>query len=295
MGLVNGETLKDRWCEALVLDGERCLIESSVRELTEYFGISRVDALESCVTAVQESKREWEAEPRDTLYDVEAFYRTTRSYLFEHLWWHATEPEESAVNVALLDYAKQIGALEYLDFGSGVGSTAILFARHGFKVTLADISPTMLAFARWRMQRRGLSAQFIDLNQQPLPRNRYAFATAVDVLDQLYEPAREVQQVSDALVVNGVFAFNFRSGFDVQRPMQILPSSAPLFRALRHHGLRGIQGHDPVAETLKSREFYTAKRIVNTRVRTLSNRALNLVAQSERVQEWLGRMTQVRA
>lgn len=291
MAQVNGETLRNRWCEALVLDGESCLIESSVRELTEYFGISRVDALESCVTAVQESKREWEAEPRDTLHDVEAFYRTTRSCLFEHLWWQATEPEDAAVSVALLDYAKQIGALEYLDFGSGVGSTAILFAQHGFKVTLADISPTMLAFARWRMQRRGLSAQFLDLNQQDLPRNRYAFVTAVDVLDHLYDPAHEMQQIGEALVVNGIFAFNFRTGFDVQHPMQILPSSAPLFRALRSSGLRGVQGHEAAAEVLKAREFYTARRLAQSRVRELSYRALDLVAPSTRVQEWLGRTT----
>jgi 2-polyprenyl-3-methyl-5-hydroxy-6-metoxy-1,4-benzoquinol methylase len=215
--MVNGETLSARWYEALVLPGEQCLIESSVRELTEYFGISRLDALESCVAAQTEAQREWEAEPRDSVHEVEAFYRLTRSNLFENLWSHATEPAAHAANVALLDYAQQIGALEYLDFGAGVGSTAILFAQHGFKVTLAEISPLALAFARWRLQRRGLSAEFIDLNHQPLPRERYAFVTAVNVLEHLFDPAVEVQPISAALVENGVFAFNLPAGDEPRR------------------------------------------------------------------------------
>jgi SAM-dependent methyltransferase len=290
--MVDGETLSAKWCEALLLEGESCLIESSVRELTEYFGIRRVDALESCVTAGLEAKREWEAEPRHTVHDVEAFYRMTRSCLFENLWSHATAPAENAANVALLAYAQQIGALEYLDFGGGVGSNAILFARAGFNVTVADISPPMLAFARWRLQRRGLSAQFIDLNRQSLPRNRYAFATAVDVLAHLYDPTVELQQLSEALVLNGVLAFNLQAGNEAECPMRILPASVPVFRALRNLGLRGIQGHDPVGETLRAREFYTARRIAQSRVRDWSYRAYDLVFSGARMQEWWGRVHQ---
>jgi mycofactocin glycosyltransferase len=287
LGLVTGAGLTQRWQDALLLDGETDLIESSVRELTEYFGISRVDALEACVTALRESKREWEADPRETPADIEAFYRTTRSYLFEHLWWHATDPDECAGNVALLDYACSIGAYQYLDFGSGVGSTAILFARHGLKVTLADISPTMLAFARWRLQRRGLHAEFIDLNHQVLPRQRFAFATAVDVLEHLCDPAGEMEKISQALVAGGVFAFNFRAGHDPERPMHILPTGAPIFQALRGCGLRALTLRGGIGEELQQREFYCAKRVSHSRVRNWGYQALDLVSQSDRMQQWM--------
>ena len=291
LGLVTGVGLTQRWQEALLLEGETDLIESSVRELTEYFGISRVDALEACVTALRESKREWEADPRETPEDIEAFYRTTRSYLFEHLWWHATDPEECAVNVALLDYARSIGAYQYLDFGSGVGSNAILFARHGLKVTLADISPTMLAFARWRLQRRGLRAEFIDLNHQVLPRQQFAFATAVDVLEHLCDPAAEMEKISQSLVSGGVFAFNFRAGHDPERPMHILSTGAPIFQALRGCGLRALTLQSDSGAELQRREFYCAKRVAQSRVRSWGYQALDLVYQSDRMQhlmkEWM--------
>lgn len=287
LGQVTGAGLTQRWQEALLLDGETDLIESSVRELTEYFGISRVDALEACVTALRESKREWEADPRETPDDIEAFYRTTRSYLFEHLWWHATDPDKCAGNVALLDYARSIGAYEYLDFGSGVGSTAILFARHGLKVTLADISPTLLAFARWRLQRRGLHAEFIDLNQQALPRQQFAFATAVDVLEHLCDPAVEIEKLSQALVGSGVFAFNFRVGHDPERPMHILPTGAPIFQALRDCGLRALTLRGDSGEELQRREFYCAKRLPQSRVRNWGYQALDLVYQRDRMQQWM--------
>jgi hypothetical protein len=51
-----------------------------------------------------------------------------------------------------LHFARQYGCQCYLDFGSGVGSGGILFARHGFEVTLADISSTLLGFSPWRLR-----------------------------------------------------------------------------------------------------------------------------------------------
>ena len=52
------------WREALLLPGETDLIESGLRELAEYFGISRREALRRCEEALAESKREWESAPR---------------------------------------------------------------------------------------------------------------------------------------------------------------------------------------------------------------------------------------
>ncbi|MGH9768124.1 MAG: class I SAM-dependent methyltransferase, partial [Blastocatellia bacterium] len=178
----------------------------------------------------------------DYLIEVKAaiidFYRRTRSYLFEHVWWHATEIETNAANAELMDYALRRGAREYLDFGSGVGSNAILFAKHGFSVTLADVSETMLGFARWRLERRGLRAEFIDLNQQPLPRGRFDFVTAVDVCEHLSDPGAQLSRVAQSLKIGGAFVFNHHIGADEERPMHIVMTTAPLFRALRRNGLR---------------------------------------------------------
>jgi SAM-dependent methyltransferase len=282
--------LSRRWREALLLPGETELSESGVRELAEYFGISRSAARQACEEALHDSKREWEAVPRTTPQAIEDFYRTTRSYLFEHVWWHATDPQENAVNVALLDYARDLGASSYLDFGAGVGANAILFARHGFKVALADLSPAMLDFARWRLERRGLEAEFIDLNCESLPRERFEFVTAVDVLEHLVDPAAVLQTLSAALVAGGAFAFNFRTGPDPLRPMHLLRTGGPVFRALRSCGLRATNGDGgELAAELQARGFYCVKRAAQSRVLDWCYGAFDAVYYSDRAQAWLRR------
>jgi 2-polyprenyl-3-methyl-5-hydroxy-6-metoxy-1,4-benzoquinol methylase len=228
------------WREALLLPGETDPVESGVRELAAYFGISRAEAHRRCETALADSKCEWEAAPRDTPEQIKDFYRQTQSYLFEHIWWHATDAEANAPNVAAMDYARTRRAKHYLDFGSGVGSNAILFAQHGFQVTLADISRPMLNFARWRMERRGLTADYIDLNEQALPVDQYDFITAMDVCEHLDDPAQELQRLSRALKIGGTMVFNYRAGIDEERPMHILATAAPVLRALRRSGLRNV-------------------------------------------------------
>lgn len=226
------------WRDALLLPGETDLIASGVRELAEYFGLSETEARRRCESALLDSKREWEAATRRTPAQIADFYRHTQSYLFEHIWWHAADLEANAVNVALLEYAQQRGAHSYLDFGSGVGANALLAARYGFRVTLADISRTMLDFARWRLQRRGLSAQLIDLQQDELPAAQFDFITAMDVMEHLADPAAELRRLSRALKPGAQLALNYRVGLDVERPMHLLTNAAPILRGVRQNGLR---------------------------------------------------------
>ncbi|MGE0128626.1 MAG: class I SAM-dependent methyltransferase [Blastocatellales bacterium] len=252
-----------KWREALLLPGENDLVESGLRELSEYSGISREEARRACENAIAESKREWESAPRRTHDQIVDFYRRTRSYLFEHIWWHVADVETNAANVELLNHALRRGAREYLDFGSGVGSNAILFAKHGFSVTLADVSETMLDFARWRLERRGLAANFINLNQQPLPRDQFDFVTAVDVCEHLSEPEAAINRIAQSLKAGGAFVFNYHVGEDEDRPMHILMTSAPLFRSLRLNGLREV-----VTEVMLLRrlEFCVAERGAQSRI-----------------------------
>jgi 2-polyprenyl-3-methyl-5-hydroxy-6-metoxy-1,4-benzoquinol methylase len=282
--------LSSRWRDALLLPGETDLCESGVRELAEYFGLSRAAVRQACASALHDSKREWEAVPRTTPQAIEDFYRTTRSYIFEHVWWHANDPQENAANVMLLDYACSLRARAYLDFGAGVGANAILFAQHGFKVTLADLSPTMLDFARWRLARRQLEAEFIDLNRESLPRAQFEFVTAVDVFEHLVDPAAVLRTLGAALIEGGTLAFNFRTGPDPLRPMHILPTGAPIFRTLRSCGLRVTQGDTrDLPADLPARGFYCVKRNVQSRVLDWCYSAFDAVYYSDRAQTWLRR------
>ena len=226
------------WRKALLLPGETDLIESGLRELAEFYGISRQEARQRCESALADSKREWELGQRRTPDEIKNFYRATQSYTFEHIWWHATDPTTNGFNVELLKYAQQIGVSRYLDFGSGVGANAILFGIHGFNVTLADISPAMLDFARWRLQRRGIKAGLIDLNQRELPDEQFDFVTAVDVFEHLPRPANELRQLRKTIRAGGVLVFNCRTGDDDDRPMHVLKSERQVWQALRSCGFR---------------------------------------------------------
>lgn len=229
-----------RWRAALALPGMTDPVESGLAELAMYFGISPVEARRSCASAVADSRREWESGARRTPAEIVGFYRATRSYIFEHVWWHATDGDNGAANVLILDWARARGARRYLDFGAGVGAGAILFARHGFAVTLADVSRSMLDFARWRLERRGLAAEYVDLCEAGLPEARYDLATAVDVLEHLADPARAVARIAVALRPGGALVWNDCTGPDPERPMHIVPSRYPIVRALRRAGLRAV-------------------------------------------------------
>ncbi|MDX2029389.1 MAG: class I SAM-dependent methyltransferase [Blastocatellia bacterium] len=253
------------WLDALLLPGETDPVESGLRELAEYFGISREEARAGCESSLVDSRREWEASRRETTEEIVDFYRHTRSYLFEHVWWHATDPEANAANVALMKYALARGARDYLDFGSGVGANAILYARHGFRVTLADVSETMLAFARWRLQRRGIEADYLDLNRQALPAGRFDFVSAVDVCEHLADPGVEFRRISAAMRPGGTFAFNYRAGEDEERPMHILPTAAAVLRSIRRSGFR--EAATAEADSLRRREFCVVERSAGSGLR----------------------------
>ncbi|HVM94767.1 MAG TPA: class I SAM-dependent methyltransferase [Candidatus Acidoferrales bacterium] len=249
-----------RWQQALLLPGETDIVQSSLRELSEFYGISTTQAQEECESAVEGAKREWESAPRQTTQQVLDFYRNTRSYIFEHMWWHATSLVNNSANVTIADLAVQQRAREYLDLGSGVGSNGLLFAHLGMHVTLADISRTMLDFARWRFQRRGIAATFIDLNEQELPAERYDFATAVDVFEHLSEPEAMLQKLCGALKVGGVLVFNVAAGFDPERPMHLLRTRYPVLRAVRRIGLRHL-GRE--ADALRKRHYTIVRRVAS--------------------------------
>ena len=145
------------WTEALLEPGAPSLAASLVRELACYVGVDDTVVEARCRGAIEQLRDEWtsdvDAADRSS---VERYYRRTDGTLYELLWWHALVDDESPlayVNALELARVEAPRARRYLDFGSGVGSGGLLFARAGFEATLADISVPLLGLARWRFER----------------------------------------------------------------------------------------------------------------------------------------------
>ena len=130
------------WEEALGNGSEVRLLDSLAAELGNYYGIAREEA----AARMEETwrTRTQLATARLDRGDVERYYRQEDHPILTGMYWHSLVPNSWAlVGVAALHAAQRFSAgTKMLDFGHGVGSTGLLFARHGFDVTMLDIQRT---------------------------------------------------------------------------------------------------------------------------------------------------------
>ncbi len=154
-------------------------------DLAEYFGMDAEECRRRCIDWEAESVAEWGAEPRDSDDARLRFYRSTTSWTFDLLWWAYRQAEGfgDPQTVMAVQLARRVApGGRHLDFGSGVGVTSQVFAAFGYETDLADISSSLLDFARFRLQRRGVAATYLDLTEQRLPIGAYSVVTAIDTL-----------------------------------------------------------------------------------------------------------------
>jgi 2-polyprenyl-3-methyl-5-hydroxy-6-metoxy-1,4-benzoquinol methylase len=141
----------------------------------------------------------WETEGKMTPDRITAFYKQTSNYIFELAEWHLWVPDKRESDLALVDDLKKKAPKNVLDFGGGTGIMAILLARAGLDVTLADLDSTTLAFAISRAQRHDIKLKIwkSDLENAP-PDKKYDVIMALDVLEHL--PKDILTDVVDKLV-----------------------------------------------------------------------------------------------
>jgi len=235
------------WTEALLLSGENNLVHSTLSELARRRNSSDLDSVrQRCEAAVQTLKHAWneEVQTADTP-QVERFYDQTESFIDELIWWHTlSEDDTPLAYVTALKFATARDSRTMLDFGSGVGSGGLLFARHGFDVTLADISSVLLDFCKWRFVERKLAARFIDLKNSELPKASFDFITAMDVFEHLTEPVEAVDTLMAALKPGGYIFGRFAAEDDPDRPMHIVQDFEPIFARFADHGFREVWRDD---------------------------------------------------
>jgi len=235
---------RELWTHALTAPEEPRLKEALLSELAAYLGVPDVAALEArCRSAGTALRHQWEriVGELSERSAIERFYDESHDYLLDLMWWHTLVDDVSPLAYVLaLDFARRCPGGKYLDFGSGVGSGAILFARHGYSVALADISSPLLDFSRWRLARRDLAADMIDLKTADLPPSAFDFITAMDVFEHLADPVETVDDLVAALRPGGYLFGRFAADPDPERPQHIVFEFDATFQRLCALGLKEV-------------------------------------------------------
>jgi SAM-dependent methyltransferase len=230
---------KKIWTDALLLKGHRELQKSLIDELAHYLKCHDLAEIQRrCCCAVDDLAKEWcdKVDPTDRR-SVENFYNETEGEIYELMWWHTLSDDLSPLSyVTALQLAQRQGCHSCLDFGAGVGSGSILFARHGLKVGLADISSPLLAFSKWRFSQRDLPGEFFDLKISNLPTESFDLVTAMDVFEHLADPVEVVDNLSDALRPGGFLFGRFGDDANEERPLHVVHDFEPSFQRLRELG-----------------------------------------------------------
>jgi SAM-dependent methyltransferase len=253
------------WTDALLVLGHEDLQESLLDELGLYMKCQDLAEMRRrCESAVENLAREWreKVDPRDRR-SVEHFYNETETEIYELLWWHTLSEDISPLcYVTALQFALRHGCRSCLDFGAGVGSGSILFARHGLKVGLADISSPLLAFSLWRLELRRLPARFFDLKVCGLPRDSFDMVTAMDVFEHLADPVEGVERLWTVLKPGGFLFGRFGDEPNEDRPLHVVQDFEPTFRRLRELGFvqvwqdEWLWGHQVYQKATTGRESH---------------------------------------
>ena len=223
----------------MLREGEVDLKHSLLRELATYLGEDDVGVIEARCRAIgQELRDDWQriVAPEDRS-SIEQFYDQSPAHLFELTWWHTLVDDQTPLAYVLaLEFARRHPGRRYLDFGAGIGSGAVLFAREGFEVALADISSPLLRFGEWRLGQRGLRGQILDLKTLELPAQAFDVITTMDVLEHLADPVQAVDRLAAALRPGGHVFGRFAAHEDPERPQHIVFDFEPTFRRLEALG-----------------------------------------------------------
>src|SRR5215470_5074901 len=135
-------------------------------ELSEFLGLSENDVRRRLASGTANFTEEWKARVPDASDEraVTRFYNDSTTEVFDLANWHATDSIHTRA-VICSDIASRRPGRRFLDYGSGIGSDALVFAAAGFDVTLADVATPLLDFARWRCRERGFDVRTIDLKR----------------------------------------------------------------------------------------------------------------------------------
>ncbi len=213
------------WRDALLLPGHDDLFASLVSEVALHYGLEQGDAERRLEAAwMTRADRLAAAFPIGGSEDELRAYYSQDDGVLVSMYWHSLRPDRYALHaVAGLHHVQLLAeGSRVFEFGHGVGPAGILFARHGFDITLGDISESYRSFAQDRLAHRSLVARFVDLVQEEPEPGAYDAVVSFDVMEHVPDAIAAVERLRHALRPGGVLVMNVAFGLDPANPEHLL-------------------------------------------------------------------------
>jgi len=137
------------------------------------------------------------------------FYGETELYVWELTNWHSSV--QYGYYRDLLANLRRIAPPEthprLLDYGAGIGTAARIMAKHGYRVTIADVPGKSLDFAKFRLQREGLRIETLPLTLTTPPSfGTFDLIVCFDVLEHVPRVEDVVSALNRSLRTGGYAA-----------------------------------------------------------------------------------------
>ena len=227
------------WADILKHGQDLAPTDAVLLELERYCGRPLEEVRSLANRSPHLTKEIWEAGDRSTAEGLKDFYDHVDNWIYGTLAYHARQAEGEnvplPVRAAVMLDGRPPG--DFLDFGAGVATASLLFARLGWRVTSADISAPLLDFARWRFQDRGVDATVIDLSQERLRNRAFDVICAFNTMGHVPDPAATLRDLRRALRPHGLLLFDVDSRPRSEgSPWHLYEHEYPMARAIRRTG-----------------------------------------------------------
>ncbi|MBA2607851.1 MAG: class I SAM-dependent methyltransferase [Actinobacteria bacterium] len=244
MAVTYGPFAQKIWEDAVLLPAYSSLIESLCSEIATFLDRPLEGTRELLEAA-------WNDRARQMAHDLPQhpdpaklthYYGQQTSGLLTSAYWHSLLPDRYALHsVSGLQCLNQFGVgPDVFEFGHGIGSTAILLARHGFDVTAGDISEPARAFAAQRFAKRKLPVKLLDLERESPAAESFDAVVSFDVLEHLPNPVEQIAEMRTWLRPGGLLVLNIAFGRDADNPEHILPYRLGVLNRVRGLGFQRL-------------------------------------------------------
>jgi SAM-dependent methyltransferase len=199
--------------------GRVIIPDDMVAEISSFTGLSPAKCVERLASYdSREIGIAWSSDGPRNEDEIREFYSKIDFYIWELSIWHNSvsyEPYITAIN-HIIDSKKKIRRrMRVLDYGSGIGTAALLFGRNGYHVTIADVPGPTLEFAKWRLSNSGIDFDVIEIRENsPVISGLFDAIVCFDVLEHVKRPGAVFQSLMKHLTRHGLITV--AASFDAQ-------------------------------------------------------------------------------